>query len=101
MARKHKSWNWICEHRTDSVSLPKCNCIRNGLAYPIFVYTRFLKHFLFKVEIMKGVQGNQNAPGFGPSAKPWKAYMIQGLSSKRGVAANAFKHTSRWLKEGH
>lgn len=101
MARKRASWNWECSCAVNKNGLPVCSCISSGKAYPIFVYTTWLDHFHFRVDIVKGKQGNQNAPGYGPFAKPWKSYKIKGFSSKAGVVTDALRRTRKWLKEGH
>ncbi len=67
--------------------------------YPVFVYTTFLDHKKFRVKIVLGKKGDQDASGYGPDAEPWKLYIMNGLSSKDAVVANAMKHTERWLKE--
>ena len=49
MSRTRMSWEWVGD-------------------YPIFVYTRFIDHFVFDVKIVIGKKGDQNAEGYGPGA---------------------------------
>lgn len=39
--------------------------------YPIFVYMKFITHNKWKVKVVKGKKGNQNAGNTGPDALPW------------------------------
>ena len=80
MARIRADWDWVG-------------------GYPIFVYTSFIDHNKFQVKIVKGIKGNQNAPGFGPSAEAWKYYVQEGIASKEGVVKQALKIARRTLKE--
>ena len=78
MGRIRMDWDWV-------------------KGYPIFIYTSFLDHFKFQVKLVKGVKGNQNAPGFGPSAPAWKEYIQEGLQSKEEVVKQALKIAKREL----
>ena len=80
MSRTRMDWDWVC-------------------GYPIFVYTTFIDHFKFHVKLVKGEKGNQNAPGFGPSAPAWKEYIQEQLISKNEVVAQALKIAKRELKQ--
>ena len=70
--RKRASWDWVGD-------------------YPIFVYTTWLDHSKFQVDIIIGVKGNQNAPGHGPNDKPDYSYIQRGLASKDEVVKAAFR----------
>lgn len=83
MSRVRMNWDWVGD-------------------YPIFVYTTFKDHFIFDVKIVKGKKGDQNAPGFGPSAKAWHSYTQRGVASTRDVATLAFDKAAELLvAEGH
>lgn len=76
--RTRMSWDWVGK-------------------YPVFVYTRFIDHFKFNVRIVIGKKGNQNAEGFGPSAKADIEYVQRGLASKREVDELAFEKARIFL----
>jgi len=78
--RTRMSWDWV-------------------LGYPIFVYTTFLDHFLFSVKIVKGVKGNQNATGFGPSAPAWIEYEQKDMASKNEVVSEALRRAKDKIRE--
>lgn len=70
-------------------------------SYPVFVYTTFIDHFEFKVKVVLGTKGNQNAGGTGPSAPAWMEYIQKGVASKDEVVQLAlFKAQERLLEEG-
>ena len=71
MSRIKMDWGWVDD-------------------YPVFIYTRWLSLKVFKVRIVIGEKGNQNAPGYGPRAKPDLEYMQKGLMSKAEVIKEAF-----------
>jgi hypothetical protein len=75
----HMDWDWV-------------------RGYPIFVYTCFIDHFKFHVKLVKGVKGNQNAPGFGPLAPAWKEYIQEKLISRNAVVKQALKIARRELE---
>ena len=72
MAKTRMSWDWVGD-------------------YPVFIYTQFLDHFKFNVRIVIGEKGNQNAKGYGPTAKPDIEYVQTGLISKNEVVGVAFE----------
>lgn len=80
MARVRMSWNWVGE-------------------WPIFVYTTFITHNVFRVKLVKGTKGDQNDPAVGPWSPAWKQYTQKGLASKDAVVELAFTKAHRWLKE--
>ena len=80
MNRVRMSWGWV-------------------RGYPIFVYTSFIDNEKFHVKLVKGVKGNQNAPGCGPSAPAWKEYVQYKLRSKDEVVAQAMKIAKRELEK--
>jgi len=64
------SWDWVGE-------------------YPIFVYTAWLDHNVFNVDIVIGIKGDQNAGDHGPTVTPDLSYTQAGLASKGAVVAEA------------
>ncbi len=58
--------------------------------YPIFVYMAFIDHSKWDVKVVKGVKGNQNVSGYGPTAPAWFEYTST-KCSRRDVAKEAFK----------
>lgn len=80
MGRVRMDWDWVG-------------------SYPIFVYTSFIAPKKFRVKIVKGERGNQNAPGHGPSAPAWIEYIQEGLESKEKVVHQALERARRELKK--
>jgi hypothetical protein len=58
--------------------------------YPIFVYMRWLDHNLWKVKVIKGEKGNQNAEGYGPNATAWFEY-ISKMNSRYEVCKETIR----------
>lgn len=77
--RVRMSWNWVGD-------------------WPIFVYTTWLDNGVFNVKVVRGVKGNQNAGGCGPSAPAWFEYVQTNLLSKKEVVDEAFKLSKDKLK---
>lgn len=69
--RKRMSWDWVGK-------------------YPVFIYTTWIDHNQFNVDIVIGKKGDQNAPGYGPDAKPDHSYKQIGMASKNEVTKRAF-----------
>jgi len=80
MSRVKMDWDWV-------------------KGYPIFVYTVWISPNKFDVKLVKGMKGNQNAPGFGPKAPAWHQYTQSGYSSKDEVVKQAFKMARGFLKQ--
>lgn len=79
--RKRSSWDWVGD-------------------VPVFVYTTFLTHFTFRVDILLGKK--EDAPryvGVGPNDPHWKSYVQKGMASKDEVVTRALRNTRHWLKE--
>jgi hypothetical protein len=79
MSRLRMEWDWVGD-------------------YPIFVYMRFVTHGVWDVKIVKGVKGNQNAGGIGPTAPAWFSYRAEGLVSRSDVCKDACKRAKWKLK---
>lgn len=73
--RKRMSWDWVGD-------------------YPVFVYTTWLGHKVFNVDIIIGTKGNQNAGGTGPRDKPTKTYIQNNMASKNQVVTEAFSRAA-------
>lgn len=66
--------------------------------YPVFVYTTFLTDCEFRVKLVRGVKGDQNAGDTGPSAPPWREYIQRGLTSHHAVACKAMINARKLLE---
>ena len=78
MARKRMSWDWVGE-------------------YPVFVYTVWLGHRVFQVDVIIGIKGDQNAGSHGPKDKPDHSYVENEFYSKDKVVDEAFAKAKRLL----
>lgn len=79
-SRVRMSWDWVEK-------------------YPIFVYTRFIDHNHFKVKLVLGTKGDQNAGYTGPGADAWREYEERGISSKKEVVRRALNMAAFFLKK--
>ena len=59
----------------------------------VFVFTTFLDHNVFKVEVMRGEDVT-------PRSMPWFEYIETGIASKEGVVSAALKRAGRKISEG-
>lgn len=72
MSKVKMSWDWVGE-------------------YPVFVYTTFVDHNIFKVKIVLGTKSNPGVGNNGPDAEPWMEYTQRGLASKHEVVRIALR----------
>lgn len=70
--RKRMSWDWV-------------------KGYPVFVYTTWLGPKVFKVDIIIGTKGNQNAGKTGPNDPIDHSYIQRGFRGKDQVVRKAFQ----------
>jgi hypothetical protein len=97
---------WICSDKCLLEFCRKNKMFRTRMdwdwagKWPIFVYTTWFDNAIFYVKIVKGKYGDQNAPGYGPTAPAWKDYVQRGLRSKNDVVRQAFKIARREIKQG-
>lgn len=80
MTKVRMSWEWV-------------------EGYPIYVYTKFLDHFVFEVRIMKGEKGTIDSSKTGPNSKHWKKYIEKGSASKDEVVFKALNFAKECLEE--
>lgn len=79
MSRIRMEWEWVKQ-------------------YPVFIYTEFLQPKKFRVKVVIGEKGNQNALGYGPNAKGFIETVINGYASKDEVVDIALKLTKHKLR---
>ncbi len=78
MAKKRMTWDWVGD-------------------YPIFVFTEFIDHGMFKVKVVKGVKGDQSAGDNSYTATSFIEYLEDKYQSKDLVVDEAFKKTAEKL----
>ena len=78
--RTRMSWDWVGD-------------------IPVGIYTTWVDHKHFKVEIKKGTRRNQNDNSIAPSAPSWKKFTQRGLASKDEVVERCLSLCEIWLKE--
>lgn len=59
--------------------------------WPIFVYMTYIKHGQWKVKVVKGVKGDQNAGDTSSRAKAWFEYVCESCVSRFNVYEDAEK----------
>ena len=79
MSRKRMSWDWV-----------------DG--YPVFVYTTWLGHKVFNVDILIGTKGDQNAGSTSPKDTPDKTYIESMYYSKNEVVEQALSVAKMLIK---
>ena len=67
--------------------------------YPIFVYTTFIDHYKFKVSVVRGKKGDQNAKGYGPNAKPWFTFNSINVCAHHEAVKQALNLASLKMQE--
>lgn len=70
--RKRMTWDWVDD-------------------YPVFIYTTWLGPKVFKVDIIIGTKGNQNAGKTGPNDPIDHSYIQNNMWSKNQVVSKALE----------
>jgi hypothetical protein len=66
--------------------------------YPMFVYTKWIDTDLYKVKVVKGVKGDQNAGDTGPEARAFMTFTLHGMKSRELANVEAFDRVEKMMK---